>query len=94
MDNKTRETITAVVTIASTIGGGLFANRVGCKIVGDENIKNPIEAIGYLATVVGVAGFAGQTAKNITETLLSDSKSEDDKTDETEDETTEEETGA
>lgn len=93
MEKKTKETITAVVTIVSTIGGGLFANRVGCKIVGDEKIKNPIEAIGYLATVVGVAGFAGQTAKNVTEALLQDSKSDDDKTDE-EDETTEEETGA
>lgn len=93
MEKKTKETITAVVTIVSTLGGGLFANRLGCKIVGDNKIKNPIEAIGYIALTLGVARFAGQTAHDVTEALLPDSKSEDDKADE-EDETTKEGEGA
>lgn len=93
MNKKTKETILAVVSGVSAIGGGMLANRVGCKIVGDNKIKNPIEAIGYIALMLGVAGFAGQTAHDVTEALLPDSTYEDDKADE-EDETTKEGEGA
>lgn len=79
MTSETKKVVTAVVTVATTVGGWLFAHRIGRKVMGDEKIGNPIEALGYIGLTVGAAGLAGNTAKTVMETALStDEESEED----------------
>lgn len=79
MKKETKKVVTAAVTVATTVGGWLFANRIGRKVVGDEKIGNPIEALGYIGLTLGAAGLAGNTAKTVMEAAITaDEESEED----------------
>lgn len=71
MTKETKKVVTAAVTMTTTVGGWLFANRIGRKVMGDEKIGNPIEALGYIGLTVGAAGFAGKTAKTAMDAAFS-----------------------
>lgn len=79
MKKETKKVVTAAVTAATTVGGWMFANRIGRKVMGDEKIGNPIEALGYIGLTLGAAGLAGNTAKTVMEAAITtDDEDEED----------------
>lgn len=59
-----------IVNVGAGLGGIIVANRVGCKLYGDEKITNPIEAAGYIALLFAAAGVAANTMDDLVGGLI------------------------
>lgn len=54
-----------IINVTAGLGGIIVANRVGCKLYGNEKITNPVEAVGYIALLLAAAGVAANTTDDV-----------------------------